>query len=114
MPQARIWFTNNDMLVRLDTVRSSTMTSTQYLNSSTGVSVSIWSTQSTGSTAARVVTALNMPYVTGSNGRYQVAVQSTAHSMAVGTIGFCEIDLSHSGLTGEWRPRFRVDLRYAS
>ncbi len=111
MPQANVWFANNDMRVRLDSLQSSTMASTAYLNSSTGVSVDIWQALSTGTTGDRVVTGTNMPYSTGSNGRYEAVIQSTVHSMAVGTVGMAVITVDHSGLDGEWRRKFRVDYR---
>ena len=108
---ASIWFTNNDMLVQVANVQSSTMGSTSYLNSSTGVTVTIWNALSTASTAHLMVTATNMPYVSASNGTYRLAIQSTAHTLSSGDVGMAVITLDHSGLDAEWRPVFRVEPR---
>ena len=114
MGRASAWFTGNDMRVRLDKLQSSTMGSTSYLNSSTGVSLDVWQDDTTSSTANKVVSAKNMAYVSGSNGRYDAIVQSTEHSMAQGSVGMAVISLVHSGLNGQWRPKFRVEYRRAT
>jgi hypothetical protein len=115
MPKAAAWFDDgNDMYVRLDTLKSSTMGSTSYLNSSTGVTCEIWQALTTASTSDKVVTATNVPYIAASNGRYELTIHSTAHSMARGVIGMARVLLSHSGLNGEWRARFRVETRIST
>jgi hypothetical protein len=112
MPAAKVWFHNNDMVIRVSAVRSSTMTSGTFLQNSTGMSVDVWSALTTASTASLVVSALNVPYhTTSSSGRYEVVIQSSAHSMSKGTVGFADITLDHSGLDAEWRPKFRLDYR---
>lgn len=108
---ASAWFDGNDMRVRLDQLQSSTMSASSYVNSSTGVRCRVWGARTTGSTADVAVATQNMPYTTGSNGRYDLTIQSTDHTMSAGTIGFCEITVSHNGLTGAWRPEFRVEQR---
>ena len=114
MAKASAWYDGNDMRVRLDLLRSSTMGSTSYLNSSTGVTVEIWQADTTASTANKVQAATNMPYVTASNGRYDLTIQSTGHTMSTGTLGMAIIKVAHSGLNGEWRPEFLVQRRFAS
>lgn len=111
MAQPSAWFDGSDMLVRLAGLRSSTMASGVFLTSSTGVTVDIWNNRTTGSTGNKKVTGLNLPYTTayGSTGRYEVAVQSTAHGMSVGDVGFAHIKVTHSGLDREWRVPFRVE-----
>jgi hypothetical protein len=112
MPAAEVWFEANDMIVRVSALRSSTMPSGTYLINSTGMSVDIWSSLSTASTGNRVISALNVPYDSASSsGRYQVVIQSTAHSMTRNVVGFADITLNHSGLNGNWKPRLRVDHR---
>ena len=114
MARASAWYDGNDMRVRLDLLRSSTMGSTSYLNSSTGVTVEVWQADSTASTSDQVSTATNAPYVTASNGRYDLTIQSTGHTMSTGTLGMAIIKVEHSGLTGEWRPEFLVQKRFVS
>lgn len=109
MAFARAWWIGNDMLVSLTGLVSSTDT-TSYINSSTGVTLRVWPTNSTGSTGDIEVEA-NMPYVTGSSGTYQVVVQSSAHNLAVGSVGMMQVMVSHGGLDGDWRPPIRVDYR---
>jgi len=110
MPQAEVWFVNNDMRVRLTGLASSTMASGTYLASSTGVTVEVWDALSTASTADKVVSATNMPYY-ASGGIYQKVIQSTAHSMTAGQFGMAIVKVRHSGLDGEWRTKFRVSNR---
>lgn len=114
MGRAAAWFVGNDMRVRLDKLQSSTMGSTSYLNSSTGVTVDVWQDDTTSSTANKVVSAQNLPYVSGSNGRYDAIIQSSGHSMTQGSVGMAVVTLNHSGLNGQWRPKFRVDYRRTS
>jgi hypothetical protein len=111
MGRATAWYDGNDMRVRLDTLKTSTMGSTSYLNSSTGVTVAIWSETSTDSTANLVVASRNMPYVSASNGRYDVVIQSTDHTMALRTNGMAVIVVEDSALDAEWRPTFLVQQR---
>lgn len=113
MAKADVWFVNNDMLVRLDTLKSSTMGSTEYVNSSTGVSCHIWKALTTASTANRLTaSAVNLPYVAASNGRYQVVAESTAYATITSTVrGMAVISASHAGLNGEWRVQFRGEAR---
>lgn len=108
---ASVWFANNDMVVQVANVRSSTMSSTAYLNSSTGITCAVWKALTTASTSNRVVNATNMPYSTGTNGTYKLTIQSTAHTMSTGTAGMAVITLTHSGLDAEWRPQFVVSRR---
>lgn len=110
--QARIWFSGNDMLVALREVRSSTMAAGTFLQSSTGITLHLWKSRSTSSTG-NFVLSKNVPYA-GSSGWYQTVVQSTDHSMPVGTVGMGRLVLRNSGLDGEWRPFFRVEYRYSS
>lgn len=112
MAKASAWFIGNDMRVRLDGLISSTGGSTGYLNNSTGMVVDIWKVRSTADFATnRVITAQGMPYVTGTNGRYETAIQSTAHTMPSKTQGLALIRIAHGGLNGEWREGFRIVRR---
>ena len=111
MGRALAWYKDNDMRIRLDKLQTSTMGSTEYLNSSTGVNVEIWDSGSTASTANLVVTSKNMSYVSGSNGRYEVIIESTQHSMALRTNGMAKITVEHSAVDGDWRPKFLVQTR---
>ena len=115
MARADVWFTGkNDMVVRLDTVRSSTMATGSYLDSSTNIQCDVWSATSTASTANKLVSGRNMAYVSDSNGRYDGTIHSSEHSMTYGTIGMAVITVDHLGLDGEWRPRFRVLMRFTT
>ena len=112
MPTASVWYENNDMLITLSGLKSSTMTSTQYLNSSTGVTANVWETFSTTSTTNQVMANANMTYVSGTNGNYRVVTQSSAASALVDAdFGVAIITVDHAGLDGEWRVRFRVEHR---
>jgi len=111
MAQPSIWFYNNDMLATLTGLRSSTMSSTAYLNSSTGVTVSVWKALSTAVVANRVVNAANLAYLAGTNGNYRAVVQSTQHGMTIGSPGLAIYKVAHSGLDGEWRLIFKVEPR---
>lgn len=109
MARAAAWFTGNDMLVELAGLASST-NSTSYINNSTGVRVSVWSTPSTVTSADEIVNAAAMSYV--SSGLYRYTGQSTTFSsLAIGDRGMAIVTVSHSGLTGEWRAYFRVERR---
>jgi hypothetical protein len=111
MAHASAWFDNNDMMVMLDAVKSSTMSASSYLNSSTGLSYQVWKATSTSSTANRLIAATNLPYVTGTNGRYRATVQSTAATITTTQRGMVIFTLSHSGLNGEWRLHWRGEYR---
>ena len=106
----QIWQYGNDMLVRLDRLQTSTMSSTQFMNNSTGVTVDVWAATSTGTIANRLFTG-NAPFVGGSNGRYEVVTQSTGTVMALGTVGMVVVTLKAGTLDAQWRPQFRVDQR---
>ena len=112
MASPAVWFQNNDMLVTLSGLRTSTMASTAYLNGSTNVRLSVWSSQSTVGTP--IVSAQSMPYVAGTNGNYRTVVQSTQHNMTYGRSGLARITLSHLGITGEWFAVFFVEHRRAT
>ena len=104
MPTARAWLVNNDMQALLSEVRSSTMSSTAYLNSSLGVKVSVWASPSTTDASKRLVNAASMSYVAGSNGVYRYVAQSTSFgALSVGVSGLAIMTLSTGGLNGEWR-----------
>jgi hypothetical protein len=112
---ADAWFRGNDMIVRLDLLRSSTASTSSYIASSTGVSLHLWKTLTTASTANRLTTAaLNVPYLSVS-GRYQLVVGSTAGSPAASITstmrGLAILTVAHSGLNGEFRVRWRGEDR---
>lgn len=111
MPAADVWFLNNDMVITLSGLRSSTMAASSYLNSSTNVNVSVWKTLSTSASTNRIITARNMGYVSASNGNYRAVAQSTEHSMTISNRGLAIITVNHSGLNGEWRVKFPVEER---
>ena len=115
MALPEVWFVQNDMLASLSSVRSSTMASTAYLNSSTGITVSIWDGLSTASTTNRIVNARNLGYVAASNGNYRGVIQSTESTrLGVGESGLAIFTLAHSGLNAHWRLPFRADYRQTS
>lgn len=109
-----IWYTGNDMVAEITGVRSSTMASTAYLNSSTGLRVSVYDGLTTGDTV--VVNNQLMSYVAASNGSYRATVQSTAFasSLTVGERAIGIITLSHSGLNGRWKIPIRIEERGTS
>lgn len=113
MAQPKIWFTGSDMSIRMGGLKTSTMGSTEYLNNSTGMTCDVWKAETTSSTSNLVISSQHLPYLTGSTGRYQIDVQSTAHGMARDTIGFVKYRLHHQTLNREWRVIFRVDDSYA-
>lgn len=118
MATPSVYWRNNDMLLTLAGLRSSTMASGTYLNSSTRLTVSVWKAGSTQSSTNRLVTAQNVPYTTattnGVKGTYQTVVQSTQAVMTVGTAGMAIFVLNHLGLDGEWRVPFHVEYRGAT
>jgi len=106
------WLLNCDMRVTVSGIQSSTMTSTEFLNSSTGLTLNVYNPASTTSTAAP--SGLNVPYstaVNSGNGGYTVVVESTSHSMVKYDTGLAVATLDHSGLDNEWRVRFAVQER---
>lgn len=112
MALPEMWYLNNDVVLTLSSLRSSTMASTAYLNSSTNVTVTVWKALSTASTANRVVNARVMSYVTASNGNYRAVVQSTESTgITEGLQGLAIFKVAHQGLNGEWRVPFRGQFR---
>jgi len=110
--QTSVWYIGNDMTCELAGVRSSTMGSTQYLNSSTGMRVSIWDGLTTASPSAVVVNNRAMTYVVGSNGGYRAIVQSTeATALTLTERGLAVYTLNQAGLNALWRLPFRVENR---
>jgi len=105
------WLLNNDMRVRVSGLQTSTMTSTEFLNSSTGLTVDIYNAQTTGSTSVAQSNVAYSTVVNSGDGGYQVDIQSTAHSLGVGDLGMAITTLSHSGADAEWRLRFIVHER---
>lgn len=114
MGRAIAWYDGNDMRIRLDKLQTSTMSGSSYLNSSTGVSVTIWGARTTASTGDIAVASKNVPYVSGSNGRYDVTIQSTDHSMSTGTNGMAVIIVEHTNVDADFRPTFLVQSRRRS
>jgi hypothetical protein len=106
-----MWFFANDMLLSLASLRTSTMPSTTFLNASTGVLANVWKAITTAASTNRIVTNRALTYVSGSNGIYRGVVQSTEHSMAVGTVGLSILTVNHLGLNAEWRVPFSVEYR---
>lgn len=110
MAQPFLWYEGNDMLVSLTGVRSSTMASTAYLNSSTGVRVTLYDGPTTGHPV--VINNRNLPYVSATNGTYRAVVQSTESTAFVrGDEGLGVFTLSHSGMNGKWYLSFSAQLR---
>lgn len=112
MSQASAWYRGNDMVLLLSGFASSTSSTGSYLNSSTGITVSVWKSATTGTIGNRIVNARNMPYVSGSNGNYRVVVQSTESTgISVGSQGLVIFKATHAGLDGEWRLPLRGEYR---
>ena len=112
MAQPFIYYVNNDMVVRIAGVQSSTMGSTSYVNDSTGLSYHLWKARSTASTANRLTTAaVNIPAYSTSTGDYRATIQSTAYSITSTMIGFVQAIIAHGTLNGEWRIPFRGQAR---
>lgn len=110
--QTSVWYRGNDMTAEMTGVKSSTMGSTQYLNSSTGMRLYVWDGLSTGSTSNLVVNNRLCSYVTGSNGGYRAVIQSTESTrLSLTERGLAIFRLSHSGMNAEWRSPFRVEDR---
>ena len=114
MAQASMLPIGNDMRFRLAGFKSSTDVSTGFIASSTGITVTIYSTLTTSSTSAQVATG-NAAYATGpAGGTYDFTLQSTAHTMTTGTVGLAIFAASHSGLDGRWDLNFQVGKRQAT
>ena len=111
MARAAAWFEKNDMRIRLEGLRSSTMAAGTYLNNSGGVTYEVWRRKSTEYLADRVNTG-TLVYEVASNGNYQTIVQSSDHSMSTGTAGKVVVRVQHGTLTGRWEPSFLVQNRY--
>jgi hypothetical protein len=105
------WGINNDMAVILSELRSSTMAAGVYLNNSAGVTSDLWKATSTGTVGNRILTGRSLNYLAGSNGTYRCVIQSTDHTMTLGTRGMVVVTLSSGGLNGEWRQLFNVQPR---
>lgn len=110
MARASAWFDDNDMSITLSGVQSSTMGSTSYHNNSTGVTAVVYG-GSTSSTSNVVVSSVNMPYLTGTNGNYRYVAQSTSHTMIMKQHGTAIITLDDSGLDAKWNVDFVVQRR---
>lgn len=112
MAQPEAWYVNNDLLLQVTGVRSSTMAASSYLNSSTNVKVSVWKAVSTAATTNRLINARTLSYVSASNGNYRTVAQSTETTgIGVSTKGMAVFTLNHSGLNAEWRVEFRGQYR---
>lgn len=86
------------------------MASTSYLNSSTGVTVTIYDGPTTS--AAAVVTNRLLPYVTATNGTYRATIQSTESAqLRAGDEGIAVFTLNHSGMNAKWYLSFSAQLR---
>lgn len=110
MAQPFIWYEGNDMLAQIAGVRSSTMASTAYLNSSTGMRVTLYDGPTTG--ASVVINNRALAYVSATNGTYQTVIQSTESAAFVrGDEGLAVFTLSHSGMNGKWWLPFGTQVR---
>lgn len=112
MAQPEAWYVNNDLLLQVTGVRSSTMAASSYLNSSTNLRVSVWKTVSTAATTNRLINSRVCSYLAASNGNYRTVAQSTeTTAIGVNTRGLAVFTLNHSGLNAEWRLEFRGQYR---
>ena len=112
MALPEVWHVNNDVVLTMSGLRSSTMASTAYLTSSTNLTVTVWKALTTASTLNRLVNARVMSYVTASNGNYRTVVQSTeSTAITAGLQGLAVFRLAHQGLNGEWRMPFQGNYR---
>lgn len=110
MAQPYIWYEANDMLASITGVRSSTMASTSYLNSSTGMRVTIFDGPTTSATA--VVSNRLLAYVSATNGTYRATIQSTESTrLHAGDEGMAVFTLNHSGMNAKWYLSFSAQLR---
>ena len=118
MAQPEAWYVNNDILLSMSGLRSSTMAASSYLNSSTRLTVTVWRSSGAGVDATttnvtyRLINGRVMTYVTASDGNYRAVAQST-ESTAIGsnTRGLAIFTLNHLGLNAEWRVPFRGQYR---
>lgn len=104
------WDYKNDMVVTLSGLQSSTAASGTYINSSTGVTATIWNGLSTGSTGV-ALTTLNLPYVAASNGKYLGIVQSTAANWKLGGRGVVQVTVKSGAMDADFRQHYRVQTR---
>ena len=120
MSQISEWFEDNDMAVTLRSLKSSTMNSTSFLNSSTGVTLSLWTQNTTGSTSNRIniggSASVNVAYSTGTtsgaNGTYRVVVGTSATTgLSTGLHLTGIVTVAHSGTDGKFRQQYRVTRR---
>ena len=111
MASPSVWFQNNDMILTLVGLRTSTMSSTTWLNGSTNLLCNVWKADSTAASTNHVVTNQTVAYVGGTNGNYRTTVQSTQHTMQAGQVGMAILTLNHLGLNAEWRAAFHVERR---
>ena len=112
MALPEIWLVNNDNVLTMLGIRSSTMASTAYLNSSTNIKVSVWKALTTASTANRLINQRVMTYIAASNGDYRAVVQSTESTAITDQLqGLAIVTVNHSGLNGEWRMPFQGNYR---
>ena len=108
------WLLNNDMLVKLSGVQTSTMSTSEYLNSSTGFTVNVYDAPTTASTSVAHSNVVYSTLVNSGNGGYQVVINSTDHSMAKGIKGIAITTLGQSASSAsdaEWRVGFVVRER---
>ena len=113
MAQPFIWLEGNDMVVSLAGLRSSTMASTSFLNSSTGVRVTLYDGPTTGATA--VINNRLLSYVAATNGIYRTVVQSTeSTAFRRGDEGLGVFTVNHSGMNAKFYLSFSAQLRRTS
>lgn len=110
MAQPALWYEGNDMRITMTGLRSTTMSSTAYLNSSTNLTVTVYDGPTTSATA--LVSSRVLSYTTGSNGNYATVVQSTeSTALRRNDEGLAVFVLNHSGLNAKWWLSFGVHLR---
>lgn len=113
MAQPFIWYEGNDMLMGISGIQSSTMASTAYLNSSTGVRLTLYDGPTTG--AAVIFSNRVLNYVAATNGTYRTIVHSTeSTALTRGDEGLGVFTVNHSGLNGKWYLSFSAQLRRTS
>lgn len=110
MAQPLLWYEGNDMIAALTGLKSSTMGSTAYLNSSTNLKVTLYDGPTTSATA--IISNRVLAYTTGTNGNYRTVIQSTeSTALQRGDEGLAVFVLNHSGLNGKWWLNFATHLR---
>lgn len=111
------WLFNNDMLVTMRGLQTSTMAATEYLDSSTGLTVNVYDAQTTASTSVAHSNIVYSTLVNSGDGGYQVVIHSTDHGMTRGTKGIAITTLGQaasSASDAEWRVGFLVKDRGAT